>query len=682
MDRYEAAAAISDPMAQIDQILGTSKGGRRGRVASRFPPPGKVRTSFAVKLYTNLFPNGIAFPVVEQTDVVAPEQGLARPKVWRQNQWIGGMGQRYFEDPTKYMAGSCHTIRMNEAIPQGYAVPTGKDSDGVWLYGTSYGMTKKFVEWGPPGGGWRRLFLVTYSTRNDVHTTTVYILRGIGGTSPVYYFHPWKQFANWGYTDLVVHGSELHLLGRDMAGGNSAYWATSTLTYLPPDDTYPPDPANWNQGNTSDDKHQERWHEVIGPDGTSFWSKQTTLYWNDGAQNRVVGSQDDGNDINAIVLYQNQLVLLKPEGLGIWTKVGDNDGYYEQKHNLRYYFDPDTGKHSCQWAQKLYFNMGKLLASFDSKVLTIEPPVWDWADPDWIPAVRGITNAGECLVVSFDGRVAAFDGADWHNVYRGGVNDAVGFSAAYLSPQRGYPILVFCRYPEAGYAQGQVIEFYPSFLKPLHAETKASEPSFLISSYSRSAEDQVWYFRDAQVDAYNLSPTIGIKAGLRTRFHPDATAGFLWLYPTLGVFGPANENGVVHCLFSLPGGVATGQGFQLKSEFAFAVPSMRVPTLPGITDMGVTVVPRPYAIGKRFDYTFICSQEQEFPDGSTSKYTADRMAEALWEGHAQYNPVAWELWQENCWVQYKGFIYVTEHVPYTDEGRPIGRMYAVHLEEV
>lgn len=669
-----ARKQISDPyLAALEQIGGL---GRSGLAGSRFPNPGRIRTS--IKMRLRFGERDAYYPVIYQSDLAAPSEKPPKLVTFRQRQWIGGMGQRVMSDPDKYMVGACHTMRMNEFQPQPYAVAVTKGSIGGKTCGEYLGVPKKIVEFtgSAPVGTTptsRRLYLATYDVTSGVHTTRIYMLKSEGKTAPNMGWYLLKTITGWEFSDMVVIDGQLRVLGS--ANGKGPIDPESNYYFMA--ENHEQD-ADWLRGGPC------REHNEKTPDG-EYYSYQRTFYYPNGSV--AVGSSDYGNSINNIVLFNGTVVLIKPDGLYTYTKAGN---LVSLKVNLRAYFDPDTGRQACQWGQLLYFNLGKLICAFDGEQMAIMPPIWSFSDPDWLPTATGMCNCGEGLAVSFNGRCAVFDGADWHPLYRLGDYSAIGYSSCYKEPNdHGYPLVVACTYTE-GAVEGttRIWEYYPSFFRPLSPETRAEQPSYLISSAFETDNETFMLVRNLEVKARNLSSTFGIRAWGRPYFYPDSTTGFIpmnsMLTGTYTVFGSAGETWYT---FTVPTTLATLTGFQYKLEF---VPLAAVPygtLIPGITDVRMNMHQRDSTKLRWMSMQLLCMEDYEFPDGSSSSYGAAELAKILWEAAYWHAPVTVSFWQPatqgqaECWVDYNVILRPVQHIAYVDESDVTGYIFQVNLEE-
>jgi hypothetical protein len=441
--------------------------------------------------------------------------------------------------------------------------------------------------------------------------------------------------------------------------------------------------SDWSQGGTC------RFYEVKTPDG-EYYSYMSTFYYTGGSL--VVGSNDTNNYINNIILFNGNVIIIKPEGIYAYTKAGN---IVSLKVNLRSYFDADTGKQAIQWGQQLFFNMGKLLAAFDGEKIVIMPPVWDWADPDWIPTVRCLANGGEGLIVGFDGRVAIFDGQDWHNLHRLGAYDAVFFTTAYkeandyLVNGQHPPLVIACTWA-TGDVPGttRIFAFYPSFFRPLSPETRSADPSYLVSSAFETDNETVLLARNFQVKARNLSSTFGVRAWGRAAFYPDSTMGFVPLPYSQSsnvAYGTAAETWYT---FTFPTALATLTGFQYKIEFVPDHPTANGLLIPAVTDVRINLHKRDSTKLRWWSMQWLCTDDYEFPDGSTSVYSGAEMAQMIWEAAYWLAPVKVEFWQPAtgnvaaCWVAHYVILRPVMHVAYVDESDITGWIAQVNMEEV
>lgn len=670
--------ALTDAgVANTEDLFRRSPGGA-GRIAARYPTAGRVRTGIYVELRTEKYPEGIYFPVARQSDVEAPLIGLKSIRTWRKSQWIGGMGQRVFQDDTKCTLSACSTLRMNQFVPQPKAITPGDaPAESMGDPAGIRGVPKKFVEWGPAGATWRSVFLAT----DDGVDTRVYKLKDN------YTWVLWHKFENWDYWDFCVVGSELHLLGNATSGLNGYWYVAQSEAGEATGD--------WKQTGQTTGEHtspramSERWHECIGKDGKIWFSRLNVLSVEGTSTSYIIGSSDADDVITSLNAYNNDIYVLKPEGMWLWDT---NAKVAVQKANLRGYFDKETGKYTAQWAQKLYFNYGTLLASWDGARLVYEPPVWDWADPQWQPRPWDMANGGEALLIAFDGRIAAFDGSDWHNIYRLGNWQKVFFSTAYGPSSELYhkPIVIGAKWPDQVWASGsadpyyiaqtRIFEFDPAITSPKDAEETAINPSFIVESLLQPAPEEEWYYRDVVVTAQGVGGVAGKEEVpyLRVFARPlwdetVGTGGFVALDQTTWPQVDGENT------FGFPSALQHGPGLQLKVEFI--VPHSTSIQMPRVTEIRANLIPRPTKLRRRWALTLLATPEVEFGDGMVSPLSSDEMMEAIWLATAQKKPITLGCWQENCWVYYSVFLTGLAHVLTAEDGQATGWGILVQAEE-
>lgn len=658
-----------------------------------------------LSIKSDAYPDGLLYPVIGQSDARHDAEHIPAVSILRQNQWIGGMGQRLFQDNTKFMLSAATTLRQNEIMPQPRAIPLSTGTLSGYSLVEYTGIPQKMLEW--QGGGAapddRRVYLATYAVTANVPITRVYVLasNGINATThlPQYGWILWLELFGWRYSDFVLTQnsagtSELRILG--VANGvlptNPAcyYWKATvdtpnyTKATLTAGAWVINDAGDWTQP-TSGGATQT--HQCYTPDG-EYYSYQSTFHYPGGSV--VVGANDTSNTINNIMLVNGVIVIIKPDGVYTYTKSGN---LCVLKVNLRTYFDGGTGYHACQWGQLLYFNCGKLIGAFDGEKVVFLPPVWDWADPDWIPDVWGMANCGEALGVCFGDRVALFDGQDWHSFWKTTGVVSVFFTTAYKKDNDPGilntagtrvcpPLMIALTYSPAT----NLFQLYPSFFRPVAYERVAE--SWLVASAIVAEKDTEFMLRDFRVTCRHCPASLNIRVAVRTYLGEGYTDGFTDLTPS----NRTDENGQTVFSFSFPTTVDHAATFQYRLTFETQTAITTYPTtiesIPAITDVSVEV--RAVPASRKFigDYQLLCMDDMILPDDSAAELPGTDLQKALLNAAAQKRPVQVGELQpatEDCdemWVYRNCMISVLQYGPYAENGVTTGYINQLRVQEV
>ncbi len=318
----------------------------------------------------------VKFPVLNKpADATKPVFPMPQRQVWTLNDWVLGWGQYRHVDAQKFWYGTVHSFRDGE-LSAGAKINAPS---------TDIGTASHDVEWFAEYGTTRTLYAVANKSDDSAgelwtynHTTEVWSKIGSGYTGT-------------GNISEIQEINGVLYVCQDMSTPANYFTLTNTT---------------WANGGS--EAHHFALHPVGGEETAASLLKviDHTVYWGSGWSNSVaVGGSED--KINALISFKDNLIALKSDGLYTIAFKSATEAVASSYADFNMQRSPNTGKHWVIWSDRLWFNLGTSLASFDgTAIITIEYP---WAvSPSDLGDIYSLAAMDEVLLIGFKQWVLAY----------------------------------------------------------------------------------------------------------------------------------------------------------------------------------------------------------------------------------------------------------------------------------
>lgn len=599
-----------------------------------------AQTKFTVQLTANYEPlDGttdaavtVRFPVLRRpADAARPSFGIAKRRMWRQDDWGRGWGQFRFAEKDAFWYGTVNSFRDHE-LSAGAALTnptTNVSAAGVGGF-AEYGATRTLYCWAG---------------------TVLYSYSGYGSTEA------WATVTTGASGTIVEAREENNILYLSQSGAN--YY---TLTG-----------SSWADGG-SKGEHFCYHDGTVYKSGDSTASLGHTIYYGAAWANSFpVGGAED--KINAIISMGEDMYVLKTDGLYVvFTKPADATvtSFTPSAKPVQTFAaqrSTTLGKYWTIWNGKLWFNCGTSLAYFDGlDVVLIEYP-WSVA-PTALSQIYSITAMDDVLLVGFAGYVLAYED------YGTGKAGAWHF-AGYLGTDTRQPNgLWFSRIPTTNRVWFGLDDIggdanntkYAVMANGLFMPSVFAASSIYYSSWWDDSDQTItkWamelYVEVDNCDANNtVTMAYCVDGGSSfVNIGSAITADGITKLPTTGYIVDGSGNKV------------TFRSIQLRATIVSAGS-----VSPIIKAIELVFQPRT-PDRRQWDLSLLCQDEWEIGTYS-AQYTSKQYRDTLWAAAQQDIPVTYT---DEYGDAYTVSMVLVETVPYTEEGSVKGMEARVHLEEV